>query len=84
MLEATGGDSSILWIDTVVIGITVHEFVGGWPVDSMDLVDVIGLPNGLILNCDELDPNVDNCMLPGNYLTCAFVGVSYFSVPGKG
>ena len=69
LLEATAGDSSILFIDTI----GGPHFVGGWTVDSMDLVDVIGLPTGLTLHCDELDSNVNNCMLPGSYLTCAYV-----------
>jgi len=69
LLEANSGDSSILYIDTL----GTSTFVGGWPVDSMDLVDVTGLPNGLVLHCDELDANVNNCMLPGSYLTCAYI-----------
>ena len=69
LLEANAGDSSILYIDTL----GTSTYVGGWPVDSMDLVDVIGLPTGLVLHCDESDPNVNNCILPGSYLTCAYV-----------
>ena len=69
LLEANAGDSSILYIDTL----GTSTYVGGWPVDSMDLVDVIGLPTGLVLHCDELDVNVNNCVLPGNYLTCAYL-----------
>jgi len=69
LLEANSGDSSILYIDTL----GTSTFVGGWPVDSMELVQVNGLPTGLTLHCDELDANVNNCMLPGNYLTCAYV-----------
>lgn len=69
LLEANSGDSSILYIDTM----GTSTYVGGWPVDSMDLVQVNGMPNGLTLHCDELDPNVNNCMLPGDYLTCAYV-----------
>lgn len=68
LLEATGGDSSILYLDTMVMGIQVYEFVGGWPVDSMELVSVSGLPTGLSLGCD-----ISNCVLPGDYLTCAYV-----------
>lgn len=68
LLEATGGDSSILYLDTVVVGIQVYEFVGGWPVDSMELVSVSGLPSGLSLGCD-----IPNCVLPGDLLTCAYV-----------
>ena len=68
LLEATAGDSSILWIDTVVAGITVHEFVGGWPVDSMSLVGIDGLPNGITNSCVYA-----NCVLPGDVLTCASV-----------
>ena len=69
LLEANSRDSSILYIDTL----GTSTFVGGWPVDSMDLVQVNGLPTGLTLHCDELDPNINNCMIPGSYLTCAYV-----------
>ncbi|MAR39573.1 MAG: hypothetical protein CMD22_02615 [Flavobacteriales bacterium] len=68
LLEANGGDSSILYIDTFGIS----TFVGGWPVDSMELVQVNGLPNGLNLNCESL-LNMSSCMLPGDILTCAYV-----------
>ena len=68
LLEANGGDSSILYIDTL----GTSSFVGGWPVDSMNLVDVQGLPSGLNLNCESL-VNMSSCMLPGDYLTCAYV-----------
>ena len=64
LLEANSGDSSILYIDT--FGIV--EFVGGWPVDSMELVEVYGLPSGLDLFCESSD-----CMLPGETLTCAYL-----------
>ena len=69
LLEAALGDSATVTVDT--LGSTIY--IGDWPVDEMDLVEVIGMPSGLALHCDELDPNVDNCMLPGSYLTCAYV-----------
>ncbi|MBT6808894.1 MAG: T9SS type A sorting domain-containing protein [Flavobacteriales bacterium] len=68
LLEANAGDSSILYIDTL----GTSTFVGGWPVDSMELVQVNGLPTGLNLQCESL-LNMSNCMLPGDYLTCAYV-----------
>ena len=64
LLEANSGDSSILYIDTL----GSSTFVGGWPVDSMELVQVNGLPTGLELFCES-----SNCMLPGQTLTCAYV-----------
>ena len=39
-----------------------------WPVDSMSLVSIDGLPNGLSLSCAY-----SNCILPGSVLTCASV-----------
>tara|TARA_Y100000746_G_scaffold221127_1_gene220307 strand:- start:1092 stop:1982 length:891 start_codon:yes stop_codon:yes gene_type:complete len=68
LLEATGGDSSILFLDTTVLGIQVSEFLGGWPVDSMELISLSGLPSGLNYGC-----NIPSCVLPGNILTCAYV-----------
>ena len=68
LIEATGGDSSILFIDTTVLGIQVNEFLGSWPVDSMELISVTGMPSGLSFGCD-----ISNCVLPGNTLTCAYV-----------
>ena len=68
LLEANSGDSSILYIDT--FGIVT--FVGGWPVDSMELVQVNGLPTGLDLFCESII-NMSSCMLPGETLTCASV-----------
>jgi hypothetical protein len=68
LLEANAGDSSILYIDTL----GTSTFVGGWPVDSMELVQVNGLPSGLNLHCESL-LNMSSCMLPGDYLTCAYV-----------
>ena len=64
IIEASGGDSSLTSIDT--LGQTFY--VGDWACDSMKLISVDGLPNGLTLNC--LDAN---CVLPGNTLTCASV-----------
>ena len=61
IIEASGGDSSLTSIDT--LGQTFY--VGDWVCDSMKLISVDGLPNGLTLNC--LDAN---CVLPGNTLTC--------------
>lgn len=68
LIEATGGDSSILWIDTTVLGLSVNQYIGDWPVDSMALVSLSGLPNGFNYGCD-----IPNCVLPGNTLCCAYV-----------
>jgi len=68
LIEATGGDSSITVIDTTVLGFNVNQYIGDWPVDSMELVTLGGLPSGLNYGCDIL-----NCVLPGNTLTCAFI-----------
>ena len=68
LLEANAGDSSILYIDTF----GTSTFVGGWPVDSMQLVQVNGMPTGLNLHCESL-VNMSSCMLPGDFLTCAYV-----------
>ena len=77
LLEATGGDSSMLYLDTVVVGIQVFEFVGNWPVDSMELVSVSGMPNGLSFGCD-----VASCVLPGDILTCAYINGVTNDPPG--
>jgi hypothetical protein len=68
LIEASGGDSSMTQLDTVVMGVTISENLAAWPVDSMKLVDVIGLPNGLNISC-----TYSNCVLPGDVLTCASV-----------
>jgi hypothetical protein len=68
LIEASGGDSSITQLDTVVMGVTISENLAAWPVDSMNLVGVDGLPNGLLLSCAY-----SNCVLPGDVLTCASV-----------
>ena len=64
LIEAAGGDSSITSFDT--LGSTFQ--IADWPVDSMSLVQVLGLPNGLNLNCVS-----SNCVLDGNLLTCVSV-----------
>tara|TARA_Y100001968_G_scaffold120474_1_gene109704 strand:- start:763 stop:1611 length:849 start_codon:yes stop_codon:yes gene_type:complete len=68
LIEATGGDSSITVIDTNVLGFNVNQYIGDWPVDSMELVSLSGLPSGLNYGCD-----ITNCVLPGNTLTCAYI-----------
>ena len=74
LIEASGGDSALTSIDT--LGQTFY--VGSWPVDSMELVQVAGLPNGLVLNCQ---PN-SNCILPGNILACAEISGTTNDPPG--
>ena len=68
LIEATGGDSSMLYIDTTIGFFSVNEFIGSWPVDSMELISVTGMPSGLSFGCD-----ISNCVIPGNTLTCAYV-----------
>jgi hypothetical protein len=68
LIEASGGDSSFTQLDTVILGSSYSFQLADWPVDSMRLVGVDGLPNGLSLSCEY-----DNCILPGNVLTCGSV-----------
>ena len=64
LIEASGGDSSLTTIDTL----SQTFYIGGWPVDSMSLVSVSGLPAGLNFGC-----YISNCVLPGDFLSCAWV-----------
>lgn len=68
LIEAAGGDSSFTQLDTTIFGVSYSFQLADWPVDSMSLVSIDGLPNGLSLNC-----SYSNCVLPGNVLTCATV-----------
>ena len=68
LIEASGGDSSFTQLDTTIL-VTPYSFqLADWPVDSMSLVSIDGLPNGLMLSCEN-----SSCVLPGNTLTCAVV-----------
>ncbi|OUV76049.1 MAG: hypothetical protein CBC83_01750 [Flavobacteriales bacterium TMED123] len=60
VIEAAGYDSS----QTTVLG----QYVGDWPVDSMALVSVNGMPAGLNLAC-----LANNCVIPGDALSCAAI-----------
>lgn len=73
LIEASAGDSALTSIDT--LGQTFY--VGGWPVDSMVLVQAVGIPTGLSLGCNE-----PNCVLQGNVLTCAFLQGTTNDPPG--
>lgn len=64
LIEAAAGDSSITSIDTV--GTTFY--VGDWPVDSMVMVETIGLPTGIVLDC-----NTPNCIYVGDVVGCGNV-----------
>ena len=64
LIEAAAGDSSMTSFDT--LGSTFQ--IADWPVDSMRLEQVSGLPNGLNLNCFS-----SNCVLDGDLLTCVSV-----------
>ncbi len=69
LLEAANGDSSQTYIDTVILGFTVNEYIGDWLVDSMVLVQTNGLPNGLSLDCNT----GANCSFTGDAVGCANV-----------
>jgi len=73
LIEAADGDSSLTSIDT--LGQTFY--VGDWLVDSMVLVQAIGIPTGLSLNCNE-----PNCVLQGDVLTCAYLNGTTNDPPG--
>ena len=64
LIEASAGDSSLTVIDTL----GTQYYIGDWVVDSMELISLTGLPNGLSYGCD-----ISSCMLPGDYLTCAYL-----------
>lgn len=68
LIEAAAGDSSFTQLDTTILGTPYSFQLDDWPVDSMSLVSIDGLPNGLSLSCTYA-----NCVLPGDVLTCASV-----------
>lgn len=63
LIEAANGDSSLTTIDTL----NNSYYIGSWPVDSMILVQVNGLPNGLSFSCNSSS----NCSYPGDVVGCA-------------
>lgn len=69
VIEAAGYDSS----QTTVLG----QYVGDWLVDSMALVSVNGMPNGLSLSC-----LANNCVIPGDALSCAAINGTTNDPPG--
>jgi hypothetical protein len=64
LIEAASGDSSVTTIDTL----GTSFYVGDWPVDSMVLVETIGAPTGIVLDC-----NTPNCTYEGDVVGCANV-----------
>ena len=64
LIEAASGDSSMTTIDTL----GNSYYVGNWPVDSMIMVETIGAPSGIILDCNTI-----NCVYEGNAVGCANV-----------
>ena len=64
LIEAASGDSSITTIDTL----GTSFYVGTWPVDSLILIETIGAPSGITLDC-----NTANCSYAGNSVGCANV-----------
>jgi hypothetical protein len=64
LIEAASGDSSITSIDTL----GTSFYVGDWPVDSMVMVETIGAPSGISLDC-----NTPNCVYAGDVVGCANV-----------
>ena len=73
LIEASGGDSSQTVIDTL----GTQFYVGDWPVDSLILVETIGAPNGIVLDC-----NTPNCAYEGDVVGCANVYGTTFDPPG--
>ena len=53
---------------TVIDTLGAQYYIGDWVVDSMELISLTGLPNGLSYGCD-----ISSCMLPGDFLTCAYL-----------
>ena len=64
LIEAAEGDSTVTSFDT--LGSTFQ--IADWPVDSMSLAQILGMPNGLNLNCTTSD-----CVIGGGILTCVSV-----------
>ncbi len=64
LIEASGGDSLLTTIDTL----GNSYYIGDWPVDSMVMVNVLGLPTGINMDC-----NTSNCVFEGNEVGCANV-----------
>ena len=64
LIEASSGDSSLTTIDTL----GQSFYVGAWPVDSLILIETIGAPNGITLDC-----NTQNCSYVGDAVGCANV-----------
>ena len=64
LIEASSGDSSLTTIDTL----GQSFYVGAWPVDSLILIETIGAPNGITLDC-----NTQNCSYEGDAVGCANV-----------
>ena len=64
LIEAASGDSSQTVIDTL----GTQFYVGDWPVDSMIMVEIIGAPDGITLDC-----NAYNCTYAGDVVGCANV-----------
>ena len=64
LIEASSGDSSLTTIDTL----GQSFYVGAWPVDSLILIETIGAPSGITLDC-----NTQNCSYEGDAVGCANV-----------
>ena len=69
LIEAANGDSSLTHIDTTILGIPISQYIGNWDVDSMILVQVNGVPNGISLDCNTGPA----CSFPGDVVGCANV-----------
>ena len=61
LIEAASGDSSITTIDTL----GNSYYIGGWPVDSFQIVNISGLPSGFTWSC-----SANNCMYNGDVVGC--------------
>jgi len=69
LIEAANGDSSLTHIDTTILGIPISQYIGNWDVDSMILVQVNGVPNGISLDCNTGPA----CSFAGDVVGCANV-----------
>ena len=61
LIEASLGDTSLVMIDTL----GTSFYIGGWPVDSFQIVNILGLPSGFSWSC-----SANNCMYNGDVVGC--------------
>lgn len=61
LIEGAAGDTSLVTIDTL----GSSYYIGGWPVDSFQIVNILGLPSGFSWSC-----SANNCMYNGDVVGC--------------